>query len=138
MSPVHAPDRECRWVHVGPTMSAVQTDEQTVQAIFDHAVSLVRDGKSKAEVREDLVSHGLSEANARLVSERVFELRAQARRQAGGAAMLQGALWCVGGLAVTGITFAMASGGGMYVVAYGAVIYGAIHFVRGLAYAVGL
>jgi hypothetical protein len=52
--------------------------------------------------------------------------------------MLHGAMWCVGGLVVTGITFAMASGGGIYVVAYGAIIFGAIQFLKGFAYMVGL
>lgn len=119
-------------------MSSVQAKEQTVHAIYHHAASLVREGKSKTQVRQDLVSRGLGEPNADLVTSKVFELRARARREAGGSAMLQGALWCVGGLTVTGITIAMASGGGIYVVAYGAIFFGAIQFLKGLAHMVGL
>jgi hypothetical protein len=118
-------------------MSATRTDEPDVQAIFDHAAGLVRAGKSRRAVREDLVSRGLDERSAELVTGRMFQLRTQARRQAGLGAMAQGALWCVGGLGVTAITFAMASGGGIYVVAYGAIIFGAVQFLRGLAYVVG-
>jgi hypothetical protein len=119
-------------------MNSVQAEEQAVHDIYHHAASLVRDGKSKPQVREHLISRGLGEPSADLVTNKVFELRARARREAGGSAMLQGALWCVGGLVVTGITFAMASGGGIYVVAYGAIIFGAIQFLKGLAYMVGL
>jgi len=46
--------------------------------------------------------------------------------------MLYGALWFIGGLVVTGATYAAASGGGTYVVAFGAVIYGAGQFIRGV------
>src|SRR5262245_58110945 len=49
--------------------------------------------------------------------------------------MTVGGLWCVGGLVVTGITYGVASsgsGGGSYVVAWGAIIFGGIQFLRGL------
>ena len=47
--------------------------------------------------------------------------------------MVVGGLWCVGGIAVTAVTYSGASdGGGHYVVAWGAIIFGAIQFVRGL------
>lgn len=43
-----------------------------------------------------------------------------------------GLLWTVGGTVVTVVTYAGASGGGRYVVAYGAIIFGAIQFIKGL------
>ena len=48
--------------------------------------------------------------------------------------MLVGGLWCAGGIIVTGFTYAAASGrgGGSYVVAWGAIVFGAIQFFRGL------
>ncbi|MDI1481492.1 hypothetical protein [Polyangium sp. y55x31] len=47
--------------------------------------------------------------------------------------MVVGGLWCVGGIAVTAITYASAAnGGGRYVMAWGAIIFGGIQFVRGL------
>jgi hypothetical protein len=49
--------------------------------------------------------------------------------------MLSGAVWCIGGLLVTGITWLVAasgSGGGTYVVAWGAILFGGIQFFRGL------
>jgi hypothetical protein len=44
-----------------------------------------------------------------------------------------GAAWLVGGLLVTVWSYAATSGGGRYVIAYGAVVYGAIRLLRGLA-----
>jgi hypothetical protein len=57
----------------------------------------------------------------------------QARREDAEKDMLHGALWCVGGIVVTVATYAAASGGGAYVVAWGAILFGAIQFLRGAA-----
>ena len=46
--------------------------------------------------------------------------------------MLYGALWFIGGVAVTAVTYAAATGGGTYVVTYGAILYGVIQFCVGL------
>ena len=48
--------------------------------------------------------------------------------------MLFGALWCIGGVFVTAITYMAASGpgGGTYIVAWGAIVFGGIQFFRGL------
>jgi hypothetical protein len=62
------------------------------------------------------------------------QLKLQIRRIAS-RKMLFGGLWCVGGTAVTLGTYEAAAAGnghGGYVVAWGAVIFGAIQFVRGL------
>lgn len=51
----------------------------------------------------------------------------------GGKDMLVGALWCIGGIVVTALTYSAASeGGGTYVVAWGAILFGGIQFLRGL------
>jgi hypothetical protein len=57
-------------------------------------------------------------------------VRAAAKRM-----MLFGALWCIGGIAVTAITYSMASespGGGTFVIAWGAILFGFVQFLRGL------
>lgn len=46
--------------------------------------------------------------------------------------MLQGALWCIGGTVVTVASYSAASSGGRYVVAWGAIVFGATPFFRGL------
>jgi hypothetical protein len=43
-----------------------------------------------------------------------------------------GGAWCAGGIAVTAYTYSAASGGGTYVVAWGAIIFGGWQFVKGL------
>ncbi|EYF00660.1 Hypothetical protein CAP_0351 [Chondromyces apiculatus DSM 436] len=47
--------------------------------------------------------------------------------------MLVGAAWGIGGVVVTGVSLLSAEGGGSYVVAYGAIVYGLVTFIRGLA-----
>ena len=48
--------------------------------------------------------------------------------------MLYGALWCIGGIVVTALTYSAASEqGGTYVIAWGAILFGAIQFLRGAA-----
>lgn len=46
--------------------------------------------------------------------------------------IIAGALWCLGGLAVTYLTYYFAKPGASYTVAYGAVIYGGYQGLRGL------
>ena len=50
--------------------------------------------------------------------------------------MLFGALWCGGGILVTALTYSAAASGpgdGSYVVAWGAIVFGALQFFRGVA-----
>ena len=46
--------------------------------------------------------------------------------------MVIGAIVCVGGIVVTVATYQSAQGGGHYIIAWGAIIFGAIQFFRGL------
>jgi hypothetical protein len=47
-------------------------------------------------------------------------------------AMLYGALWCIGGIIVTVSSYSAASDGGSYTFAWGAILFGAIKFFKGL------
>jgi hypothetical protein len=50
--------------------------------------------------------------------------------------MLHGAIWCIGGILVTLLTYAAAAnspGGGTYIVAWGAIVFGARRFFQGLS-----
>ena len=55
----------------------------------------------------------------------------------GGKNMLYGALWCIGGTMVTLATYSAAQGGGRYLVAWGAILFGAIQFLIGAGQAIG-
>lgn len=47
--------------------------------------------------------------------------------------IIVGALWCVGGIVVTAVTYSAASeGGGTYLICWGPVIFGGFQFLRGL------
>jgi len=117
-------------------MSTQPSEDQVVQAVYEHAASLVKDGKSKPEVVADLVSQGLNEDSATAVADNIFIFRAKATKKAGEKNMLFGALWCIGGIVVTALTYQAAASspaGGHYIVTWGAIIFGAIQFFRGLA-----
>ena len=43
-----------------------------------------------------------------------------------------GLLWCVGGIVVTLVTYNAASNGGTYIIAWGAILFGGIQFLKGL------
>jgi hypothetical protein len=66
-----------------------------------------------------------------------FQLEKKANRQAARKNMAIGSIWCIGGTLVTALTYQAASGGGHYVIAWGAIIFGAIQFLGGLAQLVG-
>jgi hypothetical protein len=46
--------------------------------------------------------------------------------------MLNGALWCGGGVFVTMLSYALAANGGTYIVAWGAIVFGGVQFFQGL------
>ncbi len=48
--------------------------------------------------------------------------------------MLYGALWCIGGIVVTSVTYsdAVTNGGGTYIVTWGAILFGGLQFLKGL------
>ncbi len=113
-------------------MSMEPSEEQVIQAVYKRAAALVKAGKSKEEVKMDLKSQGLDEESANVVTNNIFNLRQEAINEAGKKNMLYGALWCSGGIAVTALTYQAAAPGGTYIVAWGAIVYGAIRFFRGL------
>lgn len=119
-------------------MSEEPTREQMVQAVHEHAERLVQAGMSYAQVKKDLESCGLNGEDAVSVVDSVFLAKNQTEdlKQAGRKNMLAGALWCIGGIVVTAMTYDAAASsptGGSYVIAWGAIIFGAAQCFRGLA-----
>jgi hypothetical protein len=76
-----------------------------------------------AEGVEGFIPQGSSMEDPR----RAAAVAAAARRN-----MWVGGAWCAGGIAVTAYTYSAASGGGIYVVAWGAIVFGGWQFVKGL------
>lgn len=108
------------------------SQEQSVETLFDYTLNLLVIEKKKTwEVKNMLVEQGATpEAAAKVVDTAKQRFNSMIIKKAN-KDMLFGALWCVGGIAVTAFTYAAASGGGRYVVTYGAIIWGGIQFFKG-------
>ena len=105
----------------------------------NYALSLLRAGRQPEEVRVKLRERGLSEDATRAVLSRLVipppRVDENAFRDAAKKHMLYGALWCVGGIILTAGTYQAASNdphGGSYMIAWGAIAFGFIDFLRGL------
>jgi hypothetical protein len=109
------------------------TPEQAVEQVYAVAANMmVRENKGPYEVQQKLISIGLNEESARIVVENLERQINEAKKNRANKDMLYGGLWFFGGLIVTLVSLSAASGGGSYVVAYGAIIFGGIQFFRGL------
>lgn len=113
-----------------------QNDEQqkVVDQIYGFAANLmIKENKSAFATKKALIEQGLNEESANIVVSNLEQQIKSAKKSRANKDMLFGALWCVGGLIVTAVTYSSASGGGTYVVAWGAIIFGAIQFFKGVA-----
>ncbi|MDQ5908051.1 MAG: hypothetical protein QG599_142 [Pseudomonadota bacterium] len=109
-----------------------QTQEEFVQAVYGHAAELMRNGAKSESIINNLIEQGLDAESAKVVVSNLDEARKKQKQEQGQKNMGFGTLWCIGGLVVTAVTYSAASGGGHYVVAWGAVVFGAIQFLQGL------
>lgn len=108
--------------------------QAAVQMLFDHAAALRAEGLTYPQIEDRLVQDGLDPDLARTVTDRLRELVREQHAKAGQKNMLFGAMWCIGGTVVTFLTYQAAAqgGGGKYVVAWGAIVFGAVQFFQGL------
>ncbi len=111
-----------------------QTEEQqALDSLFNYAADLMINKKMNAlNTRIALQEQGLDEENAIAIVNKIRKEIKKAEQAQAKKDMLYGGLWCVGGIVVTLFTYASASGGGRYVVAWGAILYGGIKFFTGL------
>jgi len=112
-----------------------QNDEQqkVVNQIYEYAANLmVKENKSAKETKTALLNQGLDEESASIVVTNLEQQIRDAKKERANKNMIYGALWCVGGIIVTVVTYSGASGGGTFVVAWGAILFGAIQFINGL------
>src|SRR5436305_642643 len=118
-----------------PASAVSPTAEQVVEAVYRFADQKLQSGASYSKIKRALIEEqGLDGIAAETVVTNLKKARSQALRAAGPKNMLAGALWCIGGAVVTAATYQMASGpeGGHYVVAWGAIFFGALQFFNGL------
>lgn len=111
----------------------IDDQQEIVNQIYGFTADMLyNQKKSIEETKAALIENGLRAEDADVVIANLQNQYKQEKREAGNKNMLYGALWCVGGLLVTILTYSAASDGGTYVVAWGAVIFGAIQFFKGL------
>lgn len=123
---------------VGNAAAPDMSTEEAIKTLFEYAANRMVNGAPPELIRKELVSQGVDEEVAELIVSRLQEARGSALSEAGKRNMLFGALWCIGGILVTAFTYSAAAsspGGGRYVIAWGAIIFGAIQFFRGLSQA---
>jgi hypothetical protein len=110
--------------------------EALVRSIYQYAAHMMKSGCSDWQIGKALVEKGLNPEQAQIVIQKLHQVRAQVFRKAGMRDMLVGGGFCLLGLIVTIGTFSAATSsptGGRYIVAWGAIIFGAIQFFRGLS-----
>ncbi|WP_417369161.1 hypothetical protein [Flavobacterium beibuense] len=102
-----------------------QQEQEAVNHIYEYAADLfINKDKNSYEVKMALVAKGMSEENAQIVVDRLEDEIEQARKRRANKDMLWGAVWCIGGTIVT-----LAS---RNVIAWGAILFGGIQFIRGV------
>jgi hypothetical protein len=113
---------------------SVMTPEQALEAIYNFAGQQMRDGVAPAVIEKNLTEKGLDGETAATVVSNLKQARAKALKNAGRKNMLYGALWCIGGVVVTALSYQASAngGGGKYFLAWGAILFGGIQFFRGM------
>lgn len=112
----------------------VITNERDVN-LQSHITTMYEKGnRTEEEVTAFLIADGFEREKAMAYAKHMkAEVRSKKMTSAARDLIL-GGIWCVGGIIVTAVSYSSASdGGGTYVVAYGAIIIGAIQFIRGLS-----
>lgn len=122
-----------------PQTSTPSIHSMEPQVLANEVRGQIELGRSLESVRDDLVRHGM---DAELAMELVLNIaqrnndddETQARIERAQRCKRRGLVWGVGGLFVSGATYAVAAAGGShtYMLAWGAVLYGAIQYWRGV------
>ena len=124
------------------TAATTDSTQDAVDQLAGHVATLLAQGQSQEKVAGILVGQGWDEETARQFVQGVGAALDDYRNSPEGRRLVAskylkhmgfGALWFIGGGLFTAVTYgAASSGGGTYVVAYGAIIVGAIEFFWGL------
>jgi hypothetical protein len=117
-------------VYAKPSAASTVKSQYNKNDQFDLINVVTQDNKEWVKVRDSAGNEGFIEGDTKI---RINPEAAKATQSDGGKNMVFGALWCIGGIIVTAATYSHASSeGGGYVVAWGAIIFGAWQFLKGL------
>ncbi|MEI9946351.1 MAG: hypothetical protein WDN26_19285 [Chitinophagaceae bacterium] len=118
-----------------PSSPAVVT-QVAPQEIYDFAAGLLITQKKQVdEVRNALMQKGLDAQGATVVITELQAAVAKQRKIQAKKDMMYGGGVCILGIVITAVTYSIASsgsGGGTYFVSWGAILFGAIQFFRGV------
>ncbi len=106
--------------------------DAAMKSMYELVAEHLENGTPVAQIESILREKGIAPDVASSMVSDMLKTRAAMLREEGGRNMLQGALWCIGGILVTAMTYNMASEGDTYIVTWGAIVFGAIQFFRGL------
>lgn len=107
--------------------------ETIIQQVYDYtAKRLAQDNASEETVKKELCEQGINEDDAQIVIANVVKQIKEARLKHAKDDMKYGAIWCIGGLIVTGVTYMLAENGGSYIVTWGAILWGGWQYLRGV------
>lgn len=116
-------------------------DDDTIaamQQLTEQVAQRIAQGVSAKQIRKELVGQGMSEQDADDTIAHVRQAIEDYKRTPEGKAAVRGKyvrhiifglLWCVGGTVVTAVTY---SSGGTYIIAWGAIIIGALECLYGI------
>jgi hypothetical protein len=116
-------------------------EQKAMEDLSQVVAKQLAEGKSKKHIVKELVKQQWSqEAAGQFVDEVEQAIKTYQNSPEGRAAlagqyarrMLYGVLWAVGGTIVTVASYEAASAGGTYIIAWGAILFGIIDFLRGL------
>ncbi len=124
-----------------------QSSPDVRDIIYRFAAEQMQSGVPTVEVSRSLIARGLEPEEAAQVIRSLKASRAAhgrgggdggraSQRDAGSRDLIAGLLWFGGGLAVTLITYniaASSTSGGSFIIATGAIFYGGLRLLRGLA-----
>lgn len=124
-----------RWA-AGASLDAIFTE--LVQSGFGEEIAehVVRDLQANPPAQQKSAKRRRGKVKSVARSDYAIErdIR-EALKSAGRRNMIFGAMWCIGGLIVTLASMAASQGGGVFVIAWGAILFGAIQFIRGASQA---
>lgn len=114
-------------------MENTREQQVAVEDIYRFAADLmVNKGMNDDTIKRQLIKKGLTEKDSLTIIANLNKEVTGARKRRAKKDIIYGFLWFAGGSIVTAVTFAGASAGGSYFVAYGAIIFGGFQCIKGL------
>jgi hypothetical protein len=108
------------------------SQEEIRRAAHNYVAEMLKAGMTAAQMESKLMEQGLDQHNAASVVRNLLATRAQALNENAKKNMLYGGICFLAGIVVTLVTFMASSGGGTYILVWGAIIFGGFQFFRGL------